>query len=40
MMLVIALAASALVSWFSGYINPYYLDVIIGVGSTSSWQSV
>ena len=31
-LLLIAIAASALISWFSGYINPYYLDVITGVG--------
>jgi len=31
-LLLISIAASALISWFSGYINPYYLDVITGVG--------
>jgi len=31
-LLVASLAASLLISWGSGYINPYYLDVIIGVG--------
>jgi branched-chain amino acid transport system permease protein len=30
--LLVALIAISLVSWFSGYINPYYLDVIIGIG--------
>src|SRR5262245_8788841 len=31
-LLVASLAASLLISWGSGHINPYYLDVIIGVG--------
>src|SRR5689334_12439869 len=31
-LLFAALIASALISYFSGYINSYYLDVIIGVG--------
>src|SRR6266699_3794364 len=30
--LLAALAVSALISWFSGYINPYYLDIITGIG--------
>src|SRR5881398_694096 len=31
-LLLASLAASLLVSWGSGYINPYYLDVIVGIG--------
>src|SRR5215471_13772643 len=31
-LLAASLVASLLISWGSGYINPYYLDVIIGVG--------
>jgi branched-chain amino acid transport system permease protein len=31
-LLVVSLAAIFAVSWFSNYINAYYLDVIIGVG--------
>lgn len=31
-LLLASLIGSALISWFSGHINPYYLDVIIGVG--------
>jgi branched-chain amino acid transport system permease protein len=31
-LLLAALAVSFLVSWGSGYINSYYLDVIVGIG--------
>src|SRR5580765_7774257 len=31
-LLMASLIACLLVSWASGYINPYYLDVIIGIG--------
>src|SRR5438477_5215051 len=31
-LLLASLAASVLISWVSGYINAYYLDVIIGIG--------
>src|SRR5689334_8194546 len=31
-LLLASLIGSALISYFSGHINPYYLDVIIGVG--------
>jgi branched-chain amino acid transport system permease protein len=31
-LLLVSLVACAVISWFSGYINAYYLDVIIGVG--------
>src|SRR5258706_5110025 len=30
--LLVSLVACLLVSWASGYINPYYLDVITGIG--------
>ncbi len=31
-MLLVALAVCFGISWFSDYINPYYLDIIIGIG--------
>src|SRR5687767_3726343 len=31
-MLLAALGGCLVISWFSGYINPYYLDIIIGIG--------
>jgi len=30
--LLAAVAASFLISWFSGYFNAYYLDIITGIG--------
>ena len=30
--LLVGLVLSALISWFSNHVNPYYLDVIIGIG--------
>src|SRR5438045_338455 len=31
-LLAMSLIGCALVSWFSDYFNPYYLDIIIGIG--------